>query len=76
MQYPEETITTNKQGKKEVRVLQEMGKYVKYNYLDLKTGKETSKYSLILRSEGKQEQPLCCTNESRKKPYYKAGNRQ
>ena len=55
MQYSEETITTNKQGKKEVRVLQEMGQYVKYNYLDLKTGKETSKYSIILRSESKQE---------------------
>lgn len=55
MEYPEETIAINKKGKKEVRVLKEKGQYVKYNYLDLKTGKETSKYSLFLKSENKQE---------------------
>ena len=55
MQYPEETIAVSKQGKKEVRVLQEKGQYVKYNYKDPKTGKETTKYSLILKSENKKE---------------------
>ena len=51
MEYPEDVITINMQGKQEVRVLQEKGQYVKYNYLDLKTGKETSKYSLILKQQ-------------------------
>ena len=55
MQYPEGTITTNKQGKKEVRVLQEKGQYVSYNYLDPETGKKTTKYSLILKSDDKKE---------------------
>ncbi len=33
----------------------EKGQYVKYNYLDLKTGKETSKYSLILKSDSSKK---------------------
>jgi len=55
MQYPEEIITTNKQGKREVRVLQEKGQYIRYNYLDPETGKKTTKYSLILKSDDKKE---------------------
>ena len=51
MEYPKETITINKQGKKEVRVLQEKGSFVKYAYLDPKTGKKTAKYSLILKCQ-------------------------
>ncbi|MBS3097987.1 hypothetical protein J4209_04295 [Candidatus Woesearchaeota archaeon] len=55
MDYPEETIAINKQGKKEVRVLQEKGQYVKYNYLNLETGKKTTKYSLILKNDSSKE---------------------
>lgn len=49
MEYPKETLTKNK----EVRVLEEQGKYIKYTYIDQKTGKliKKGKYSLILESE-------------------------
>ncbi len=55
MSYPEGTIAVNKKGKREVRVLQEEGQYVKYNYLNPETGKKTTKYSLILRSDNQKE---------------------
>ncbi len=45
----DKAVTTTKQGKKELRVLQEFGVYVKYKYLDIATNKELSKYSLILK---------------------------
>ncbi len=57
-EYPKETLTKSKKGEDEVRSLLELGKYVLYNYLDPKSGKETEKgkRSLILRSEeGKEE---------------------
>jgi len=48
MAYPKETLT--KKG--EVRVLEEMGEYIKYTYVDSETGKlvKKGKYSLILKS--------------------------
>jgi len=49
MNYPKETLTKNQ----EVRVLEEKGSYIKYTYIDPKTGKpiKKGKYSLILKSE-------------------------
>jgi len=49
MEYPLETLTDNK----EVRILVEEGKYIKYTYIDPKTGKliKEGKYSLLLKSE-------------------------
>ena len=49
MKYPKEVLTKNQ----EVRVLEEKGQYVKYTYIDPKTGKliKQGKYSLILKSE-------------------------
>lgn len=49
MEYPKETLTKNN----EVRVLEEKGEYLKYTYIDPKTGKliKQGKYSLILKSE-------------------------
>lgn len=51
-EYPKEVLTKNK----EVRALEEKGSYVKYTYIDPKTGKpiKKGKYSLILKSEGSQ----------------------
>jgi len=51
MDYPEEVITVNKKGKKEVRVLIDKGKYVRYGYIDIETGKKQSKTALILNNE-------------------------
>lgn len=56
--YPDEVIAVNKQGKKEVRVLVEHGKYVKYTYIDPETNKKVrvGKESIILKNtKGKQE---------------------
>lgn len=56
--YPDEVIALNKQGKKEVRLLLEKGRYVKYTYLDPKTNKivRVGKESIILKPEkGKTE---------------------
>lgn len=49
MNYPKETLTKNN----EVRVLEEKGKYIKYTYIDPKTGNliKKGKYSLILKSQ-------------------------
>lgn len=49
MEYPKETLTKSN----EVRVLEEKGEYLKYTYIDPKTGKliKQGKYSLILKSE-------------------------
>ena len=55
-EYPKEVIAVSKQGKTEVRVLLDKGRFVKYSYKDVKTGKMTSKFSIILRnSAGKDE---------------------
>jgi hypothetical protein len=53
MEYPKETLTKNK----EVRVLEEKGHYVKYTYIDPKTGKliKQGKYSLLLKSENSKK---------------------
>ncbi|MEM3411664.1 MAG: hypothetical protein QXK00_03265 [archaeon] len=57
-EYPEETITINKKGKKEVRSLIDYGEYVRYEYLDPITGEKTeNKVKLVLKSkEGKIEE--------------------
>lgn len=49
MEYPKETLTKNQ----EVRVLEEKGQYIKYTYIDPKTGKpiKQGKYSLLLKQQ-------------------------
>lgn len=57
MEYPEDVLTRNQRGEKEVRNLLSKGEFVKYNYTDPKTGKikEGGKFSLVLKSkEGKE----------------------
>ncbi|MCX8147271.1 MAG: hypothetical protein N3D84_02290 [Candidatus Woesearchaeota archaeon] len=49
--YPEEVIATNKQGKKEARILESRGTFIKYSYEDIKTGKAVKKYTVLLRDE-------------------------
>ena len=51
MDYPDSVIAVNKKGKKEVRVLIDKGEYVRYGYIDLKTGKQESKTSIILNNK-------------------------
>jgi hypothetical protein len=52
MEYPEETIAAGTKGKREARVLRSRGKdFVVYGYVDLETGKEEAKYSILLRRE-------------------------
>ncbi len=56
--YPDEVIAVNKQGKREVRVLVEKGKYVRYTYLNPGTNKivREGKESIILKNDkGKLE---------------------
>lgn len=52
-EYPDEVITVNKQGKKEVRVLVDKGQYVKYTYIDTETNQivRVGKESIILKNE-------------------------
>ncbi len=56
--FPEEVITVSKRGKREVRVLVDRGRYVRYEYLDPVTGKKSeNKVKLVLLTEdGKQEE--------------------
>ncbi len=50
MQYPQETITTGAKGKREARVVRSKGDdFVVYGYVDIETGKEEAKYSILLR---------------------------
>lgn len=51
MEYPKEVIAASKQGKEEARILIDKGEFVRYRYKDIKTGKEISKYTILLRSE-------------------------
>ena len=51
MEYPDSVITINKKGKKEVRVLLDKGNYLRYGYIDIKTGKQEAKTSIILNKE-------------------------
>jgi outer membrane lipoprotein-sorting protein len=57
MEYPKEVLTKNKKGEYEVRLLVSKGKYVKYQYMDPKTGKivENGKFSIIMKSESGEE---------------------
>lgn len=58
MDYPESVLTKDRKGNIEVRVLVDKGQYVRYQYMDPKTGKivEKSKTSIILKNkEGKEE---------------------
>jgi len=50
MDFPEDTIAIGAKGKKEVRILRTSGAdFVVYGYLDLDTGKEMGKYSILVR---------------------------
>ncbi len=50
MDFPEGTIAIGAKGKKEVRILRTGGAgFVVYGYLDLDTGKEMGKYSILVR---------------------------
>lgn len=52
MEYPEEVLTTSKKGKVEVRSLIDRGTFVRYEYLDPKTGSQTeNKTKLVLKTE-------------------------
>ncbi len=56
--FPDEVITVSKRGKREVRVLVDRGRYIRYEYLDPVTGKKSeNKVKLVLLTEdGKQEE--------------------
>ncbi len=50
--FPEDVITISKKGKREARNLISKGRFVKYNYLDPESGKETEKkYRLVLKDD-------------------------
>ncbi len=52
MEYPESVLTKSKKGKIEVRSLIDRGRFVRYEYLDLRTGKRTeNKVKLIIKTE-------------------------
>ena len=53
--YPKEVLTKNKAGKEEARVLIDQGRYIRYKYVDAKTGKADKKVRLILDSKGEKE---------------------
>ncbi len=55
--YPEEVITITKKGKREVRNLIDHGKFVRYNYLDVSTGKQAErKMKIVLRNDKGEEE--------------------
>ncbi len=58
MEFPPEVLTVSKKGKVEVRKLIDRGEFVRYEYLDPKTGKRSeNKIKIVLRnSEGKVEE--------------------
>jgi ClpP class serine protease len=56
--FPESVLTMNMKGETEVRRLIDKGRFVRYDYIYPKTGKQTEKgkLSIILRNdEGKEE---------------------
>lgn len=57
MEYPESVITKDRKGNKEVRLLIDKGTFVRYKYMDPKTGKivEKGKYSIILQAPKGEE---------------------
>ncbi len=52
-EYPEEVLTKSKKGKIEVRSLIDSGKFVRYEYLDPKTGKRSENKVKIVLYNGK-----------------------
>ncbi len=58
MEYPKEVLTVSKKGKVEVRKLIDRGEFVRYEYLDPKTGKKSeNKVKIVLRnSKGEVEE--------------------
>jgi hypothetical protein len=57
MEYPEEVLTTSKKGKLEVRSLIDRGTFVRYEYLDPKTGERTeNKLKIVLQHEAGQKE--------------------
>lgn len=53
--YPKQVLTKSKAGKQEARVLIDQGKYIRYKYVDSKTGTADKKVRLILDYKGKKE---------------------
>ncbi len=50
MGYPEETVTTGAKGKREARVVRSRGDdFIVYGYVDVESGKEEAKYSILMR---------------------------
>jgi hypothetical protein len=55
--YPEEVLTMSKKGVSEARVLIDQGKFYRYRYVDVNTGKSEEKIKLLLvNTEGKCEE--------------------
>ncbi len=53
MEYPPEVITITKKGKREVRKLVDHGTFVRYEYLDLNTGKRAENKTKLVLFNGK-----------------------
>ena len=47
MKYPDSVITKDRKGNKEVRLLVDKGRFVRYQYMDPKTGKIVEKVNLL-----------------------------
>ncbi|MFQ6010234.1 MAG: hypothetical protein ACE5J7_03895 [Candidatus Aenigmatarchaeota archaeon] len=54
--YPESVIAVTGKGKREVRLLIDRGKYVRYRYIDPKTGRSTGKKVKLVLKGKKQEE--------------------
>ncbi|MEE9167749.1 MAG: hypothetical protein V3U24_09880 [Candidatus Neomarinimicrobiota bacterium] len=59
-EYPSSVITQDSKGNKEVRLLLDRGKFVRYRYLDSVTGKiaENEKMSILLKNTEGEEKHL------------------
>ncbi|HLC99083.1 MAG TPA: hypothetical protein VJC00_03690 [Candidatus Nanoarchaeia archaeon] len=51
VEYPDSTVAVSSSGKKEARVLESMGSFVRYGYVDILSGKKVRKYSILLKDE-------------------------
>ncbi|MGB9637139.1 MAG: hypothetical protein ACPL1Y_07810 [Thermoplasmata archaeon] len=49
--YPEEVITISKKGAKEARVLLDAGRFFRYKYVNIDTGKSDEKVKIVLMNE-------------------------
>ncbi|NYZ74370.1 hypothetical protein H0O00_04465 [Candidatus Micrarchaeota archaeon] len=59
MEYPDDVIAVGTKGKREARVLRSMGSdFVVYGYVDIESGKELGKYSVLLRRESGEVEHL------------------